>query len=624
MSFQNLNRSINTTTRLHRTRTRRSRGKFLRRLAILLIILFVAIYLPIRSAYSAVKRLNVSAKQVSTAFKNENLDQVKSGLIEMKKADDDLNGSLNFLFWVRIIPYVGGFYADVKHFATAGSYELNAVNQLVTKLEPSKAELGFTGQPTPGTDKVAQMVKILNKVIPQLDSVQSDFKKASDEVASVDTSKYPDNFGKQQVRSRVETAKNLITGIEYAVTQAKPALQIAPSVLGSPTPKTYLLIFQNDKELRPTGGFMTAYTFMGLDQGHVSATTSDDIYRLDEKLLDRCKSVICPLTPPDPIATYLPEANGKPRTAWSLRDSNFSPDLPSSMATFEKFYSFLPDAPKFDGVILIDTKVVEELIKITGPIDIFGTTYSSEIEKTCDCSKVVYALENYSQIAEKGEQDRKAILGTLMQQILTRSLGAATEKLPEFINAGITLASQKHILVYIHDPQTQKALADLNWTGQIKASNGDYLAINDANLAGGKSNLYTTEDVTLEISNNTHHKLTINYSNPKAYGAWLNAINRDYVRIIVPQGSNRTFTKGTETPAKSFDDLGKTIFDSFIQIRPQNNLTLTFGYDVPKDTKMDQILVQKQPGTKDFHYTIKVNGVNKADFNLDVDKEIKL
>ncbi len=623
MAFVNLNRSINTTSRLHRKK-KGSWGKFLTKLFIIVLILFVAVYLPLRSSYAAIKRLSASARALQEAAKNENLDQIRTNIKEMKTADDDLNGSLNFLIWVRVIPYIGGFYADAKHFASAGSQELQAVSTLADTLDPYKTELGFIGQPTPGTDKVSQMVKVLDKVIPQLDKVVPQLKAARDEVSSVDTNKYPENFGQTRIKSRIETAKNLIMGLHYAVTEARPALEIAPSALGSPNAKTYLLIFQNDKELRSTGGFMTAYTFMTLDKGHVSATTSDDIYQLDTKLLERCKSIVCPLTPPDPIARYLPEANGKPRTAWSMRDSNLSPDLPTSMKTFEGMYTLLPEQQRFDGIILIDTKVVEELIKITGPIDIYGTTYSSDMEKSCDCSKVVYAMENYSQIAEKGEQGRKAILGTLMQQILTRSLGAATDKLPEFINAGITLASQKHILVYMHDQKTQDALGQLNWTGKIKQVNGDYLHINDSNLAGGKSNLYVTEDVSLEISNNTHHKLIINYSNPKAYGAWLNAINRDYVRVYVPQGSKLAVSKGSEAKVISFDELGKTVFEAFVQVRPQNNLTLSFEYDVPAGVKTDQILVQKQPGTKDFHYSIKVNGQVKANFNLTGDQDLKL
>lgn len=627
MPFVNLNKRLDT-KKAARIPKRRSWKKIFLKVFIVIIVLFVVIYLPVRGVYQNTKKVIASARVVSDAAKRENLDDIRSGLREMRKANDGLNSSLNWLLWVGFIPYFGGYYSDIKHFSNASQHELNAVQTIADSLDPYKAELGFTGNPTPGSDKVAQAVKVLDKVIPQLDKIEPDLKKAAEEVAGIDVNKYPENFGKYRLRSQVETAKNFITGAFYAVSEAKPALEIAPSALGQPNAKNYLMIFQNDKEIRPTGGFMTAYAFLKLDRGRVSSSTSDDIYRLDEKLLSVCKSKICPLTPPDPIVRYLPEANGKLRTAWSMRDSNLSPDVPTSMAEFERMYQLLGEGTPFDGIILIDTHVVEELIKITGPVEVFGTKYSAENDKRCSCPNVIYELENYAQIIEKGEQDRKAILGTLMQQILARSLGSATEKLPEFINAGVKLANSKHIIFYMHDTKTQDALSDLGWTGQIKGFDGDYLHINDSNFAGGKSNLYVTQDVQLDIdSKSGKHKLTINYKNPDIYNTWLNGINRDYVRIYVPEGSKLTDSKGSDVKVTTIEkELGKTVFEAFIQVRPQNSRQLVFEYELPeKITKSPYpILIQKQPGTKDFNYEIKIDGKVKESFKLVTDTTLGL
>ncbi len=625
MPFRNLNSRLDRDMKSAR-RPKRSKGKFFLKLFIFLVIIGLAIYLPIRGVYASIKKINASSKAISQAVKNDNLDDIRSNLKEIRSANDSLNFSLNFLIWTRVIPYIGGFYADAKHFSTAAHYELDAAQTITDSLDPYKNELGFTGKPVPGQDKVQQLVKVLDKVLPQLDKVQPDMQKAAEEVKSIDVNKYPEKFGNRQVRSQVDTAKNLITGAFYAVSQARPALEVAPSALGEPTSKNYLLIFQNDKELRATGGFMTAYAFLKFDKGRVSSSTSDDIYRLDERLLDICKSRVCPLTPPAPIVRYLPEANGKPRTAWSMRDSNLSPDVPTSMKTFENMYGYLGDSQSFDGIILIDTHVVEELIKITGPIDIFGTKYSADTDKRCNCPNVIYELEAYSQIIEAGEKDRKAILGTLMQQILARSLGSSTEKLPEFINVGVKLAGSKHMMFYMHDQKTEQALSTLGWTGQIKDFSGDYLHVNDSNFAGGKSNLYVTEDVNLDVdSKSNHHKLTITYKNPQPFGIWLNNINRDYVRVYVPKGSKLTSSKGSDVQVTTIDqELDKTVFEAFVQIRPQNSRSLTLEYDTPSIAGNPYpILIQKQPGTRDFQYSVKVNG-KSTDFKLDMDKDLKL
>src|SRR5260221_3383854 len=119
----------------------------------------------------------------------------------------------------------------------------------------------------------------------------------------------------------------------------------------------------------------------------------------------------------------------------------------------------------------------------------------------------------------------------------------------------------------MHDQNLQDALSKLNWTDQIKPAGRDFLAVNDSNFAGGKSNLYVTQEDLLEITTNsgsTHHKLTITYSNPQKYGAWLNAINRNYVRIYTPQGSKLTTSKASEAKVNNFNELGKTVFNALV------------------------------------------------------------
>jgi hypothetical protein len=157
---------------------KRSLKKMIIRILIVFLILFVAIYLPVRGAYSSTKTIIAESRAMNEALKNENLDEIKTHVTEIKKATGGLNTSLNFLFWVRIIPYFGSFYADAKHFARASEYELTAAETIVESLLPFKTELGFNGTPTPGTDRIAQAVKVLEKTLPLLDKVEPELKKA--------------------------------------------------------------------------------------------------------------------------------------------------------------------------------------------------------------------------------------------------------------------------------------------------------------------------------------------------------------------------------------------------------------------------------------------------------------
>ncbi|MDO8429046.1 MAG: DUF4012 domain-containing protein [Candidatus Daviesbacteria bacterium] len=608
-----------------------SKRKIWKKVIIVILVLLIFFYIPGYITYNSVKKVIAGGKTVNAGLKQENLDVALVGLDETKIGIDRLQFAMKLFIWMRIIPFVGGYYADAASFVSAASYETTVAKKVIGAVLPYKNELGFTGTPVPGQDRVAQALKILTKIIPDIDKLEPDLKKARLEVESVNTGKYPEYFGSRKLRVNLEAAKNFIVGSHIVVSENRELLGLLPQALGQNGARSYLMLFQNDKEIRATGGFLTAYAFMSIENGHISTSDSNDIYQLDQNLLKTCLNVICPLKPPAPIVKYLPEFDGKPRTAWSLRDSNLSPDLAVSMADFEKLYKFIGGGLPFDGIITIDTQVVEELIKVTGPVEIFGTTYSAETDKRCNCPNVIYELEHYAEVAAKGEADRKAVLGTLMQQILIKVLGSGPDKLPELVNVGSKLAHDKHIMFYMHDPKFQSELAKLNWTGEIKRVKGDYLHINDSNFAGGKSNLYVEEKVLQEINIDegvVSNKLTIEYKNPQPFSTWLNGILRDYVRIYVPKGSTLTKSQGSDDPVQTLEDevLDKTYFEAFITVRPQNSRVLTFEYVLPEkfNGKSYPLLIQKQPGAKDHKYTLKINGKKKDEFELTSDKQLNL
>jgi hypothetical protein len=623
--MQNLNKKIDRMASASRRKNPKSKGWL--KILFILIVLAVAIILPLRGVYAGAKKAQVTSKALAEAYKNQNLDQMITQTKVTQDAVTEIDRSLWFLVWMRLIPIVGGYYQDAKGFSEAGVEELKAASVILESLSPHKAELGFNGQPGAGTDRVQQGLKILEKSLPHLDKIEPNLKKAREAVKDIDTNKYPENVRGRKFRDSLTAAKNFIIGSHIAVTDGRAALEVAPEALGQPTAKNYFMLFQNDKEIRATGGFLTAFATMKVDEGELSPTNSDDIYRLDERLLQVCQNRVCPLTPPAPIAKYLPEVDGDPRETWSMRDSNISPDVPTAAGEFERMFKLLGQGLPFDGIIYIDTQVVEELIGVTGPIQLYGREFSAKTDERCNCPNIIFELEHYAEIAAKGEADRKAILGDLMQQILARVIGAEVEKIPVFLDTVVRLANDKHIMFYMHDPDTQKAISALNWTGEIKNFDGDYLHINDSNFAGGKSNLYVEQTVTQNITvkgEEVKKKVTIEYKNPQKFDRWLNGINRDYVRLYVPKGSELVNSKGSEQKVTTIEDLDKTVFEAFIQVRPQNSVKLEFEYTLPYKPSGDyQLMVQKQPGAKDHRYIIKVNGSEKADFRLKTDREFK-
>jgi len=206
-------------------------------------------------------------------------------------------------------------------------------------------------------------------------------------------------------------------------------------------------------------------------------------------------------------------------------------------------------------------------------------------------------------------------------------LGQPKEKIPALFEAIFKSLSEKHVLFYLVDKNTQKSVETFGIAGTLDEFEGDYLHINDANLGGRKSNLYVTQEVNQEIKVNKDKSiektLTITYKNPEDYDGWLNSVLPNWVRIYVPKGSQLISFDGAEEKIDPYDDLGKTVFAGFFKLRPKGVVKLTVRYKLPLKTSNEyKLLIQKQPGKDKILHEISF-GKKKEDFYLEADKEFK-
>jgi hypothetical protein len=100
--------------------------------------------------------------------------------------------------------------------------------------------------------------------------------------------------------------------INEASLQVSPILSLLPSLIGFPEESRFLILFQNNDELRPTGGFIGSYaTLKVADFAENIEMSTGDIYHLDMPSIDHLETI-----PPEPIAKYMKVKK------WYLRDSN--------------------------------------------------------------------------------------------------------------------------------------------------------------------------------------------------------------------------------------------------------------------------------------------------------------
>lgn len=580
-----------------------------------------------------VKKLLVTkeyAKKVSTSIEERNLTTARENLAKTDESLKNAHNTFRKTGVYKYIPLLKGYWNDVDHVFSAGELAVQATDQVLAAIEPYADVLGFTGAEVEqaaqsAEDRVIFIAETAEKLEPEIDNIVTTLKLANDEIAQINEQRYPKSFFKTPVRSQITQFKQVMRSTSESLSQFKPIIGILPELLGNPEPKKYLLLFQNDAELRPTGGFMTAYATLTVTKGKIEAGISQDIYTLDNNFTQKIPA-------PEPIKKYLPLVY-----YWNLRDMNLSPDFKISMDTFTEYYNQTPGAPEVDAIIAIDTQVPVRILEILGPIGVsgYGGKFSSENDPRCDCPQVIYELENIiTRPTYEVREGRKSILGPLMNSILGNMMGSPKSKWPEFFNIFTESISEKHLMMYFFEEDKQQAVEALQAAGRIVSYDGDYLHINDTNFAGAKSNLFVEQEVIQEITVNDDgsltKKITLTYRNPappsncnlEAGELCLNGVLRDWIRIYVPQGSELISSKGSEVDVITAEDLGKTVFEGFFTLAPESVKKLEFEYKVPPVINGDyKLLVQNQPGTKIVPHTILL-GSEEQNIDIDSDTEI--
>jgi hypothetical protein len=617
---------------------------------ILIAIVIVGIMLlPLRGVYTKAQDVMKVGQETMVAIKGQDIGSTKMKLKETRAKLEELQKEYQKVGTLMSVPFIGAYVKDGQHAITAGFAGLTAADKAVEALEPNADLLGLKGKSTfvAGTaeDRLQMAVKTMSALTPKIKEIADSVDTLRKELSAIDPNRYPEKIRGKEIRSPMKSAIAVIEETANLFVNAQPLLMNLPSLLGEPKEKRYLVLFQNDKELRPTGGFITAYARFRMVRGKPMLEKAEDIYTLDKALKKKFEA-------PREILTF-----HKGVYTWNIRDSNLSPDFKLSMKQFEEMYNQTAGKEAVDGIIALDTHVLVETLKIVGPIEVYGKIFSADIDKRCDCPKAIYELEDYStRPVGYVREDRKDIIGVLMQRILQMALGVSPSKYwGNLFQMLIAEINKKHVLTYFHDGDAQKAAENFNMAGRImtasetasllkyKEGEWDYLHINNSNMAGAKSNMFVSEKITKDTTVNTDGtvttKLTVDYKNPyqgsdcglESGGLCLNAPLRDWVRVYVPKGSKLVESKGTQSPKETdkpvpmetLSDLSKTYFEGFLIVNPMGTAKLELTYTSPiKTTGGYNLLIQKQPGTEGQEVLLKMGGKDKKKFELLSDTEV--
>ena len=364
--------------------------------------------------------------------------------------------------------------------------------------------------------------------------------------------------------------------------------------------QTFLILFQNNMELRPGGGFIGSFGILKTKGGKVS-----DIQIFDTGIFDA--QIPNMETPPYPLEDMLHISS------WKMRDSNWSPDFRVNAEKAQYFHKLGGGQENFDGVIAINTSVLNSFLSITGPmkIDDYPGLYNDETA----ILQLEYQVEKG--YVEQGieKSDRKSVMKEMAQALVEKAHNFSLVQQFEMAQKIEDHLKKKDIQFFFADSALEAEAEKMNWAGQIQDFDGDYLAVVDANLNSLKSDICIKRKIDYEIDlsgDQPQAKLALTYEHTCRAKDWMTTNYNDWTRVYAPNGSWLVDSNVPQEEMRFSDELGKKVFGLPVFVPIGKTETVNLTYNLPADfkNKTYSLLIQKQSGSGDLSVKIIVKKAN--------------
>lgn len=299
-------------------------------------------------------------------------------------------------------------------------------------------------------------------------------------------------------------------------------VDIMPGIFGMEGQKTYLVLFQNNMELRPGGGFIGSYGILKVNMGKINEFVISDVYDADGQLKGHVE-------PPFAIRRHLPSVH------WYLRDSNFDVDFVKSASSSSNFL-LAETGQKVSGVIGVDVTFVKNILHAIGPV------FVADYKETVDENNLYTLTQSYAQKDYfPGSTQKKDFLRSLYKAVMAK----ISEENIDYLSLAQVLSnslSEKHLIFSFNDNIqnifTVNGWSSSLWDERIEGDRyvNDFLGINEANLGVNKVNYFIKRNVEQKVviseDGSISEELSVNYKNDSL--SWPGGMYKNYLRIILP------------------------------------------------------------------------------------------
>ncbi len=376
---------------------------------------------------------------------------------------------------------------------------------------------------------------------PELSLAQAQLDAADEKIKSISGIFLPSQF-----RDQVKKLQNSIPRARSTIGMLRSESETFLTLLGAERDKQYLFLFANNDEIRPVGGFIGTTGLVNVSRGRVENIDVRSVYDGDGQLKEF-------FAPPNPLLSIV--------NRWYLRDSNWFVDFSKSAQKASQLFE-KEGGPTVDGVVLMTPTVIQNLLAVTGPIEVpkYGKTVSAENFREITQGEVTYS---YDKSINKPKQFLSDITPILLTKLFAS--GASGKQLATLEALTKSLA-EKDLVLFFKDEKIQQGVDRLGWGGTLPKDAPGFLMIDNANIGGHKSDQFIEQEIdyrttiteqgdadVVVVVRRTHKgpDEKIDYPYPEGEDPAFK-INIVYQRMLVPKGAvlleSKGFTEESDVP----------------------------------------------------------------------------
>lgn len=360
-------------------------------------------------------------------------------------------------------------------------------------------------------------------------------------------------------------------------------------LLGTGNDRRYLLLFQNADEIRPGGGLISMYGILTLKDGQVVDLFLEHVSRI------YARGTNPPSPAPEPIRKLVWPTENLPNMNWAADPSDW----------LARAYAFwdATDPRTVDGVIVLGTPVLEDLVRLYGPLQLPGFPGEYTAESVVSSMDFI-TIGEYER--RHGAPESFAVLRVLVETLLARIRSTPVEKLESLVTIFSKRAAARDLYFFSPDPKERTILRLLGLGNAVPVPAGDELFLVDANLGSAKADALLERSLALDVDvrdpQRPRSRATVVYDFTRARPDPRTWPYRGYLRLLVPKTSVlRRFTGGQERP-ETGEEADRSLFANFVYVNFGERQEVIVDYDLPRSIgeKLQQgtyhLILRKQGG----------------------------